>query len=257
LAANPALADDPDAFSNAVGNGHEGFVALMLRCKPDLPARVSTGSASRSITELLFQRGMDPNRPDWLRITPLHRFAHSGDLENAAMFIDHGADLNARDEELCSTPLGYAAKSGKRLMVEFLLRRGAQPRLPDDPPWAIPLAWATRRGHTQIVELLKRFEEDGTLPARPAKERYEALVSDLVNAYSSGDSEALTRFATHFQISRLSSVQQLRRHVRVRLGIRQHAKEEHTHLTLDQAQSLIARLHGFESWPQLLAPESR
>jgi ankyrin repeat protein len=48
--------------------------------------------------------------PNWLRMTPLHHFAEKGDVEKAAIFIEHGADVNTRDEELCSTPLGYAAK---------------------------------------------------------------------------------------------------------------------------------------------------
>ena len=33
FAANPALADDPEALANAAGNGHESFVRLMLRCQ--------------------------------------------------------------------------------------------------------------------------------------------------------------------------------------------------------------------------------
>jgi hypothetical protein len=35
--------------------------------------------------------------------------------------------------------------------------------------------WAVRRSHEPIVQLLKRFEKDGTLPARPSREQYEAL----------------------------------------------------------------------------------
>ena len=113
-----------------------------------------TRLVAAELTELLFRHGMDPNRPNWLGITRLHEFAGQGAIESAAIFIDHGADLHARDEELRSTPLGYAAKSGKTRMVEFLLRRGARPTLPDDPPWTTPLAWATRRGHREIVQLL-------------------------------------------------------------------------------------------------------
>ncbi|HEV8150758.1 MAG TPA: ankyrin repeat domain-containing protein, partial [Gemmatimonadales bacterium] len=37
FAANPALANDSVALGNAAGNGHEGFVRLMLRYQPDLP----------------------------------------------------------------------------------------------------------------------------------------------------------------------------------------------------------------------------
>ena len=72
---------------------------------------------------------MNPSRPDWLHITPLHRFAQGGDLENATIFLDHGADLHARDEDICSTPLGWAAKFGRLAMVELLLKRGAQDKL--------------------------------------------------------------------------------------------------------------------------------
>jgi ankyrin repeat protein len=156
FAANPALADDPEALANAAAEGQDGFVRLMLRHQPDLAKRVAVGAKTRELTEFLFQRGMDPSHADWLGITPLHRFAQWGDVEKAIIFIDHGAHLNARDEELCSTPLGYAAKSGRAAMVELLLNRGAKPDLPDDPPWATPLAWAVRRGQVGVAEILRR-----------------------------------------------------------------------------------------------------
>ena len=161
FAANSALADDPEALANAAGQGQEAFVRLLLRYRPDLPRRItfpdwSVGAKTRELNELLFEHGMNPSQPDWLHATPLHQFARTGDLENAALFLDHGANLHARDEEICSTPLGWAAKYGRTLMVELLLQRGARPNLPDDPSWATPLAWATRRGHSAIAELLKQ-----------------------------------------------------------------------------------------------------
>jgi len=161
FAAAPDLADDPDALANAAGEGQEAFVRLMLHYRPDLPARLefpgwSVGARTRELNELLFRHGMNPSGGDWLEITPLHHFAGNGDREKAELFLDHGADLHARDEDICSTPLGWAAKFGRTEMVELLLRRGARPSLPDDPPWATPLAWATRRGHAGVVELLSR-----------------------------------------------------------------------------------------------------
>jgi ankyrin repeat protein len=131
----------------------------MLHHQPDLAKRVSGNAKTRELTEFLFARGANPNHRDWLGVTPLHEFARRGDVEKAALFIDHGADLHARDEDICSTPLGWAAKFGKTIMVEFLLRRGVKLNLPDDPPWATPLAWATRRGHGEIVKLLKQHEK--------------------------------------------------------------------------------------------------
>jgi ankyrin repeat protein len=164
FAASPALANDPEALANAAGRGHEAFVRLLLHHQPDLAQRIAVMARTRELTELLFRHGMDPNRPNWLRITPLHNFAAQGAIESAAIFLDHGADLHARDEELSSTPLGYAARAGRIRMVEFLLRRGARPTLPDDPPWATPLAWATRRGHHDIVRVLSEYERTGAVP---------------------------------------------------------------------------------------------
>ena len=159
--ADPTLADDPEALSNAAREGNDAFVRLLLRYQPGLAARVSVAGKTAEMTELLFSHGMNPSLPNWLLITPLHHFAAKGDLENARIFLDHGADLSARDENLRSTPLGWAAKFGRLAMVEFLLGRGASPRHPDDPPWATPLAWAIRRGHTRIAEVLRDREAAG------------------------------------------------------------------------------------------------
>ena len=261
FAANPALADDADALGEAAS--HEGFLKLMLRYQPDLPRRRSVGGKTRAITQLLFQHGMDPNRPNWLRITPLHYFAEAGDLENAAVFLDHGADLNPRDEEFCSTPLGWAARCGKPRMVEFLLRRGARPSLPDDTPhltWATPLQWALRRGHDEIVRLLTEFEKTGSLPAR-SLEQYETLARSLVEAFGSGDDAAMQRVMDHFHLRRSLTWDQpsnderlarLRRGVRERLSVPTNSGSKSDVLTLADAQLLVARSLGFKDWDQLV-----
>ncbi len=160
FAADPSLANDSEALANAANGGHESFVRLMLRHEPGLPQRLTfpgwaVGAKTLALNELLFQHGMNPSAPDWLGITPLHEFARKGDVEKATLFLAHGADLNARDEDICSTPLGWAAKFGQQPMVEWLLRNGSKPNLADDPAWATALAWATRRGHSAIAELLR------------------------------------------------------------------------------------------------------
>jgi len=261
FATNPELADDPEALKNAAGNGHEEFVRLMLRYQPELAKRVAV-SRPREMATLLFEHGMDPNHPNWLRITPLHNFAERGDLESAALFIDRGADLQAREEEFCSTPLGWAAMFGQTRMVEFLLRRGAKPNLPDDLPdlaWAKPLAWATRRGHQEIARLLTEYEQSGELPAHSLEE-YEALADDLVEAYRSGHDEAFLRVLDLFQIKRPLTwdrpslperITRLRRFVRERLGRRPDSENESDTLALADARFMVARAYGFESWAEL------
>src|SRR5215813_8003159 len=97
---------------------------------------------------------MDPNRRNWLGITLLHRCAAKGDIENAQVCLDFGADINVIETDSSSTPLGVAARTGKE-MVQWLLSKGADPNLPEDEPWARPLEWAKRRGRQEIVELLR------------------------------------------------------------------------------------------------------
>ncbi|MET0393328.1 MAG: ankyrin repeat domain-containing protein [Chitinophagaceae bacterium] len=165
FAADPSLARDVYALECAATEGKESFVRLMLHYQPELARRIAVGVRSqgpdasvksRELAEFLFSQGMNAGHRGWLGITPLHRFAQRGDTENALLFIRHGADLHARDEELSSTPLGWAAKYGKTAMVKLLLEQGASTNLPDDPDWATPLAWAMRRGHAEIVTLLQQ-----------------------------------------------------------------------------------------------------
>jgi ankyrin repeat protein len=158
--ANPDLANDAEALANAANQGRESFMRLMLRYQTDLPSRImfptwAVGAKTHALNELLFAHGLNASQPDWLLTTPLHQFARRGDAASAVQFLDHGADVHARDEDICSTPLGWAAKFGQRGMVELLLDRGAKLNLPDDPPWATPLAWAERRGHADIASLLR------------------------------------------------------------------------------------------------------
>jgi ankyrin repeat protein len=261
FAANPALADNTDALGSAAGN--EAFLRLLLLYQPDLPKRRSVGGKTREITELLFQHGMDANKPNWLLITPLHYFAESGDLENASVFIEHGADLNAREEEYCSTPLGWAARCGKTRMVDFLLRKGADPHLPDDPPalaWAKPLQWAIRRGHDEIVQILMEFEKTGSLPPR-SLEQYEALAQSLVEAYGSGEDAALERVINHFHLrrpltwdqpSKDECIARLRRGIRERLGVQSEVENESDKLSVGDSRLLVARSLGFNNWDDLV-----
>jgi ankyrin repeat protein len=115
---------------------------------------------------ILLAHGLSPDYPDWRQLTFLHLLC-SRDVRNrtmdhrtecAAILLDAGATISARDETYRSTPLAWAARNNLPDMVEFLLERGAPANLPDDPPWATPLAWATRRGHVTIVEMLPRAD---------------------------------------------------------------------------------------------------
>jgi ankyrin repeat protein len=111
------------------------------------------------LREMLSRAALDPDYPTADGVTLLHEtcvhVAPQIRVECAAILLEAGATISARDEEYRSTPLAWAARKNLPDMVEFLLSRGAPANLPDDEPWATPLAWATRRGHTRVVELLR------------------------------------------------------------------------------------------------------
>jgi ankyrin repeat protein len=169
------IAPKGKALYSAVYHGHYEIAKLLLErgAFPNPPVE-SSGDAlwvsqewrpDKRMEQLLLSYGAKPTKGhtgdewpkeeyDWLRISPLHEAARSGNVKQARKLLAAGADLAARDEHLRSTPLAWAAKYGQLSMVKFLLRRGAPKTLPDDPPWATPLAWATRRGHDKIARLL-------------------------------------------------------------------------------------------------------
>jgi ankyrin repeat protein len=115
----------------------------------------SPGAKTPEFARWLMERGLDPNRTNWLGVSPLHRVAMSGDPDMAAVCLDFGADINPIDDEYCSTPLGWAGRCGQREMVEWLLERGADREMPQDKPWAQPHAWAKRRGHDDVLAVLQ------------------------------------------------------------------------------------------------------
>jgi len=222
----------------------------------------------REIAALLIERGGDPwclavndslievacdcdhrELEEWLGSSPLHEFARRGDVDNAAIIMRHGADLHARDVDVCSTPLAHAAKFGRIAMVEFLLRQGARVRLPDDSPWATPLAWAERRGHANVAGVLRHHAQWGVLPLRRTLDHFETLVADGAEAYATGSGEAIHRLQAALQLDRTPSREQLRDQIRRRIP-RLNASEE---LSPADAQEWVAGMEGFPSWCDLEA----
>jgi ankyrin repeat protein len=148
------------------------FTAVVTRGKRDLLKRllaagirvppVVTGCQSYLLEQpdmlrTLLESGMSPDTCNWQHQTMLHMICAygTGGTESAALLLDAGAAISAKDEEFRSTPLAWAARKNNLEMVKFLLSRGAPTNLPDDKPWATPLAWATRRGHQEIVNILR------------------------------------------------------------------------------------------------------
>ena len=105
------------------------------------------------VAQLLLESGMSARHQTWQRVTLLHDMAQSGDLVKARLLLEHGADIDAVDDEYRSTPLGFAARWGQTAMVAWLLERGADANRAG-AAWSTPLAWARKKGHGDIERAL-------------------------------------------------------------------------------------------------------
>lgn len=139
------------------------LIDVLLKERPDLVRRLTLtdiwgGSCPRDPGSLrkLLDHGFDPNRPNWIGRTFLHRAAERGDIEIARILLEYGADIDAVELESGGTPLAAAAREGQVEMVRFLIERGADPAVPTESPWATPLAWAEKKGHREIADILRK-----------------------------------------------------------------------------------------------------
>lgn len=144
-------------------DAHEAMLSMFLRRGHPTPTVLTECKSYLyhvpHMTRQLLSHGLDPSLPDWQRRTPLHDLnagiRHVEDVpELIQLFIDHGADIDAIDEEDRSTPLGIAAREGNTQLVDLLLSNGADPNAAG-ASWATPLDWAERRDHEKIAAILR------------------------------------------------------------------------------------------------------
>jgi ankyrin repeat protein len=158
------------AFPMVVSDGQrdrlQRLLAAGLRVPPVLTGCQGYLLAHTDMLSTLLAHGMSPDLMNWQHQTLLHfvcqvrdyrgRAREDGAVERAAMLLNAGANISARDDEYRSTPLGWAARTNGLQVAGFLLGRNAPTNLPEDEPWATPLAWAERRGHAEMAALLRR-----------------------------------------------------------------------------------------------------
>ena len=165
LQEHPELATDPGMFWG------EGILAipareiqwemmdLLLRYGARVPDVSKWGCSYYfrhvDVARYLLEKGMNPRHMNWHHTTLLHDMAHDGHVEKAQLLLEHGAEIDAVDEEYRSTPLGLAARAGQGELVELLLERGANPTT-SGATWATPLTWARQRGNGDIAERIER-----------------------------------------------------------------------------------------------------
>ena len=148
-------------FAAAVRNSDAKMVQLLLNRGFKVPSTVTICQTylwhDLKLAEMLLCSGMDPNLPNWQRMSPLHHMAAQGNFDAAKLFFKYGANPFLVDVEYQSTPLGWAAREGQTDFVKFLLSYDSRLKYvhpPHENEGSTPLRWASKRGHQDIVELL-------------------------------------------------------------------------------------------------------
>ena len=137
----------------------EADAATSVDARGDTALHACVEAGNWQLMRRLLEAGapVDARNRDGVRPLQSALSAHPLTKMHAAMagiLLDHGADINAIDDELLSTPLGWRCRYGDTEAAEFLLSRGADPN-GAGAPWARPLAWAERRGHAELASILR------------------------------------------------------------------------------------------------------
>jgi ankyrin repeat protein len=115
-------ATDIDRFLGACARGDRATAQRLLATCPQLRDQLSdrdraaivdvaaSGSAAASV-RLMLELGFSPHTRNNVGETPLHLAAAAGDPDTVRLLLDHGAELDARDDNYHGTPLGYATVS--------------------------------------------------------------------------------------------------------------------------------------------------
>jgi uncharacterized protein len=138
----------------------EQFPASIHKYSPDgfFPLALAAYFGHRNIVNFLLDRGADANQvaENTIRIAPIHAAVSSKDLEMVRLLIEHGADVNARQQN-GFTPLQGAAGSGSLDIMELLLQHGADPAALDDEGRTAADV-ATAHQHPEAAERLRGLQ---------------------------------------------------------------------------------------------------
>ena len=130
--------------AGARGVAPDGFSALGLACF----------FGQRAAAEKLLEAGAEVNlsSANDFKVAPLHSAVSRGDAGIARLLLDHGADVNARQQR-GFTPLHGAAGNGNTGLIALLLERGANRDLRSEDGQT-PAELARARGKPEAASLL-------------------------------------------------------------------------------------------------------
>jgi ankyrin repeat protein len=156
--------------------------------------RAALNEAHIDVAEFLLERGADINLRDGNEATILHSWGWGGDPADAARVIkfaiSHGADVNALQGESRWTPLHSACYQGRGSVAEVFIDNGADVNAKDKHSHT-PLYFAVRKKDIDTVKLLiakganvnvKEEKKGGASPLHAAIERRHPDMAKLLIA---------------------------------------------------------------------------
>lgn len=148
-----------------VAHKHRGRTALQAACemKPENP---TDELCKMRLLKFFIEHSVDVNEPpaDKAGSTALGALAKCGEIENAALIIARGADINAcfnshyqigLHGNRCR-PLDAAASSGRLDMIQFLLNAGAFSACMGSTGYDGAITLAERRGYCAAADLIRQ-----------------------------------------------------------------------------------------------------
>jgi ankyrin repeat protein len=147
-----------ERLAEATWRGHIESVKILLDAGADPDWAMTPAACGRRGAEILrvaLAAGGNPNLKHARNgTTPLHAAAEVGNLECAALLLEHGADINAVANDYSGpfTPVVQAIRCRQAEMVRFLLEKGADLNVAGGPETALhPFC---RPAGLEMVELL-------------------------------------------------------------------------------------------------------
>jgi ankyrin repeat protein len=161
---NAELAKDSTALSIAVVRNDPSLVGAVLAANPDLTVpeggmpllnAACRQGVSGEVVGLLLDAGaaIDAPSPDDVGSLAIHECAYSGSSDAIDVLLDHGVDVNARQNLYGATPLIVASWQGHADLVLHLIDVGADVSLTTNDG-ATARDWALVGGYDNVAELL-------------------------------------------------------------------------------------------------------